>query len=250
MKGITHSYIGALTYLNYSFISQNPLNPIDFSYCIAFSILPDVDLTSSKIYNVISKIPDFLLKIIFSFFYVIIVATFRYNVIIKNFHFSYPTVIFIFLALTALFFKLNSYRPAILKVMINILSFLIISLLYTINILHIIPIIAYLNLIIWTKHRTLSHSLLSIIIIFLIINLNSLFFNNFEAFNIILSLCYASHIILGDIYTKKGVALFYPFSKKYISLPINKLVLHKEYLDIIFSLVYTIITFFIYNSFY
>nr|WP_263345639.1 metal-dependent hydrolase [Paraclostridium sp. AKS81] len=69
----------------------------------------------------------------------------------------------------------------------------------------------------WLKHRKLSHSILAILII-------SFLLKQIELLTNISNLCffgtigYASHLFLGDLFTKSGIPLFYPISEKKFSL--------------------------------
>jgi inner membrane protein len=68
----------------------------------------------------------------------------------------------------------------------------------------------------WLKHRTFSHSLLSIFVIyFLLKEIESII--NISHISFFATLGYASHTFLGDLFTKQGVPLFYPISNKKIS---------------------------------
>mgnify|MGYP003379032841 FL=1 len=69
----------------------------------------------------------------------------------------------------------------------------------------------------WLKHRGYSHSLFAIIIIHFLLKQIELITN-------ISNLCffgtvsYSSHIFLGDLFTRSGIPIFYPISKKKYSL--------------------------------
>ncbi|NIZ87316.1 metal-dependent hydrolase, partial [Clostridioides difficile] len=69
----------------------------------------------------------------------------------------------------------------------------------------------------WLKHRSFSHSIFATIIVYfllkqieLITNINNLSFYG--------AIGYASHMFLGDLFTKQGIPIFYPLSEKKISL--------------------------------
>ena len=49
MKSVTHVAIGALTYTNYLMLSGNKIDILDIPIVLTFSVLPDIDISSSKI---------------------------------------------------------------------------------------------------------------------------------------------------------------------------------------------------------
>ncbi|MGL5313684.1 MAG: metal-dependent hydrolase [Peptostreptococcaceae bacterium] len=69
----------------------------------------------------------------------------------------------------------------------------------------------------WLKHRSFSHSIFAIIVIFFLLKQIELIYNisNLSFFG---TISYASHIFLGDLFTKSGIPLFYPLSDKKFSL--------------------------------
>jgi len=68
-----------------------------------------------------------------------------------------------------------------------------------------------------SKHRGLSHSLLFLVITFIIVRSISDFYG-YRDYSVFFGISMLSHI-LGDMFTKMGVELFYPFSKKRIKFP-------------------------------
>lgn len=69
----------------------------------------------------------------------------------------------------------------------------------------------------WLKHRGISHSILAIIIIYLLLKQIEILTNIYNL-SFWGTISYASHIFLGDLFTRQGVPLFYPLSNKKISL--------------------------------
>ena len=69
----------------------------------------------------------------------------------------------------------------------------------------------------WLKHRGLSHSIFAIIIIYILLKQIELLTNIYNL-SFWGTISYASHIFLGDIFTRQGVPLFYPLIEKKISL--------------------------------
>lgn len=74
-----------------------------------------------------------------------------------------------------------------------------------------------LILLLLSKHRGLSHSLLFIIITIIIVRSISIFYD-YRDYSLFFGISMLSHI-LGDMFTKMGVMLFYPFSQKRIKFP-------------------------------
>ena len=69
----------------------------------------------------------------------------------------------------------------------------------------------------WLKHRSFSHSIFAIIVIYFLLKQIEIIYNisNLSFFG---TIGYASHLFLGDLFTKSGIPLFYPISNKKYSL--------------------------------
>ena len=76
---------------------------------------------------------------------------------------------------------------------------------------------AVLLLLLFSKHRGLSHSLVFVIITYLIVKKITVFYH-YKDYSFLFGIVVLSHII-GDMFNKAGVALFYPFSQKRIKFP-------------------------------
>jgi len=69
----------------------------------------------------------------------------------------------------------------------------------------------------WLKHRGFSHSIFAVVIIYFLLKQIEIIYNipNLSFFG---TVGYASHLFLGDLFTKSGIPLFYPVSNKKYSL--------------------------------
>ena len=69
----------------------------------------------------------------------------------------------------------------------------------------------------WLKHRSFSHCIFAIIVIYFLLKQIEIIYNisNLSFFG---TIGYASHLFLGDLFTKSGIPLFYPISNKKYSL--------------------------------
>lgn len=69
-----------------------------------------------------------------------------------------------------------------------------------------------LFLLLFSRHRGLSHSLLFIVITFLIVKKITVFYG-YRDYSLLFGITVLSHVV-GDMFTKAGVMFFYPFSQK------------------------------------
>ncbi|HZJ77064.1 MAG TPA: metal-dependent hydrolase, partial [Oscillospiraceae bacterium] len=74
-----------------------------------------------------------------------------------------------------------------------------------------------LIVLLFSKHRGFSHSILFLVGCTFIVKKISLFYGDID-YSIIFAISMASHL-LGDMFTKAGIGLFTPFSDKRIRLP-------------------------------
>lgn len=111
-----------------------------------------------------------------------------------------------------------------------ILSLIFLAIAYILNYfklnMYLVAISLYYILIIWSKHRTLSHCLLSAVIISFLTVKGLMAYGNME-YGFYIFIGYLLHI-LEDLLTPKGVPLFYPFTAKKYRLPIVKSKLIEE----------------------
>ena len=213
MRGKTHFTIGILASIQACVLFNKPLSLINIGICSLFSILPDLDTSNSvisntilnhnkskKIYKIIIYILDifiFLIALTISNnFFISLLVTLISTIILEskiNYNFlrkSILSLIFIILAICIYFFNGNFYF-----ILFNI-------------------VLAFFP---WLKHRKLSHSLLAVVII-------NFLLKQIEILTNISNLCffgtigYASHLFLGDLFTKSGIPLFYSIIEKKFSL--------------------------------
>ncbi len=83
--------------------------------------------------------------------------------------------------------------------------------------LPLIGIGTILLLLLFSKHRGLSHSITFVVIIYYIVKWFCNFYGH-DDYSFLFAIIVLSHII-GDMFTKTGVALFYPLSRKRIKFP-------------------------------
>ncbi len=212
MRGKTHCTIGVLTSIQTCILFNIPITILNLIICAILSIFPDIDEPHSTIYNLIFKKNlskknlkkgVYILSIIISIiilksnnFYLILIALLG-SFILFSLKFNYSLFKKIFLSLIFLFFCIMLYLNT------NNLTLLAFSL--TIS---IFP---------WLKHRSFSHSLVAVFIIYLFLKeIEKIYHIPF--LSIIGTLSYLSHMFLGDIFTKSGVPIFYPLTSKKFSL--------------------------------
>ena len=213
MRGKTHFAIGILASLQASILFNKPLSIINIGICSLFSILPDLDTSNSILSNTILKQTSSkkIYKIlIYSLDILIFVISLKIN---KDFIIS---SIITFLSIIFLEAKIN--HVFLRKILLSSIFIILSVCIYLANgkLYHILFTI-FLAFFPWLKHRKLSHSILAVLII-------SFLLKQIELLTNILNLCffgtigYTSHLFLGDLFTKAGIPLFYPFIKKNFSL--------------------------------
>lgn len=236
MKSPTHITIGALTYANYLMLTGKNFNILDIPICLAFSVLPDIDTQHSKISSNLRNIP---MKLILYTLFIIFALIICYFSLVKQ---ILPKYFVLFIPVMILFLKLFSKNKILKKISLSLffIALYIASYKYTLigntkNILLLFAIVPFFT------HRGFSHSILSIFLISTI--LYPIYkIPQTRSYYIVMILAYLSHILMGDIFTKKGVPLLYPFSKKYYSLNIFTNSKIYNNLDIPFIVLYGIIT--------
>lgn len=244
MKSVTHLTTGVLTYTNYILLSGNKIDILDIPIVLTFSVLPDIDISSSKISSKFRNIPlNFIVYGTLSIFSLIIL----YICLVKK-SISYYFILLI--PTMVLFLKLFSKNKILKKISLSLSFVFLYYLFYKYtnagspkNILLFLAVLPYFT------HRSLSHSLLSIIIIGA--TLYPLYkTDTMQSYYISALLSYSSHLFLGDIFTKKGIKLFYPLSKKDISFNVFKSPKIYNHLDTPFLIIYGIFSIFIFLNFF
>lgn len=213
MRGKTHFTIGILASLQASIIFNKPLSLVNIGICSLFSILPDLDTSNSVISNTILN-HNTSKKIYKIIVYTLDILIFLISLKINEDFFVSSVITFI--AIIILEAKINHFF--LRKLFLSLIFILLAICIYLANgkfyfILFNIVLASFP----WLKHRKLSHSILAILII-------SFLLKQIELLTTISNLCffgtigYASHLFLGDLFTKSGIPLFYPISEKKFSL--------------------------------
>ncbi|MDL0257954.1 metal-dependent hydrolase [Clostridioides difficile] len=128
----------------------------------------------------------------------------------------YLSAIITFVAIIIIEAKLT--HTFLRKVFLSLIFILLAICLYIIEVeIYFTIFCLMLSIFPWLKHRSFSHSIFATIIVYfllkqieLITNINNLSFYG--------TIGYASHMFLGDLFTKQGIPIFYPLSEKKISL--------------------------------
>lgn len=241
MRGKTHCTIGILAALQASIIFKVPISLFNLIISAIFSILPDLDESNSIVSDFFfkKKVSKFIYKILI---YLINVIIFFVSLKINdNFYISsiitFMAIIIIESKLTHLFLR---------KVFLSLIFILLSLCLYVIDAqIYFILFTLMLAIFPWLKHRSFSHSIFSILLIYFLLKQIELLTNisNLSFFG---TISYASHIFLGDLFTRQGVPLFYPVSDKKLSLGFLKVGgTLSNLLEIVFIL---ILVFFIFLS--
>lgn len=110
-------------------------------------------------------------------------------------------------------------------------------------------IFLFLAVLPYFTHRGLSHSILSVIIIAITLYPLSQT-DTLKSYYTAALISYSSHLFLGDIFTKKGIKLFYPLSKKDVSFNVFKSPKIYNHLDTPFLIIYGIFSIFIFLNFF
>lgn len=213
MRGKTHCTIGILSIIQVSLCFNIPISIFNFILAALFSILPDLDEPNSKISEMIVKknTSKIILK---SIVYIISIIIFFVFLKINNDFFlssliTFILIIFLESRLNYLFLK---------KLLISLLFILLGFSLYPINSnIYFFIFCLMISIFPWLKHRGFSHSIFAILMIYFLLNQIQLV-TNISHLSLFGTISYASHIFLGDIFTKSGVPIFYPINKKRVSL--------------------------------
>lgn len=212
MRGPTHLTVGILTAIETSILTQNPLNPVSFIFVLICSLLPDIDTSNSTISNTLIK--SSFSKLIYRYsLYIINIVTFIILIYInKNLVFNF---ILSFILIIIIEKKLN--HAILRKSLFSLLSIILsLSLYYIKAPFSFIFISVFLGIAPWLKHRGFTHSSFAVVMIyFLLKEIESIVHYEYIAFYG--TLAYASHLFLGDIFTKMGIPIFYPIYHKKIS---------------------------------
>lgn len=213
MRGRTHCTIGILASIQASLIFKIPISIFSIIISAIFSLLPDLDEPNSTISDIFFKknISKFLYKILI---YLINILIFFFSIKINN-NFYLSSII----TFASIFIIESKLTHKFLRKLFLSLIFLLLGVcLYLVNTkFYIVLFVMLLAIFPWLKHRGLSHSVFAIIIIYILLKQIELLTNIYNL-SFWGTISYASHIFLGDIFTRQGVPLFYPLIEKKISL--------------------------------
>lgn len=213
MRGKTHGAVGVLASIQTSLLFKIPISIVGILVAAIFSLLPDLDQPNSSISKFIFKndISKYIYKI---FIYFVNVLIFFISININN-NF-YISAIVTFVAIIIIESKIT--HMLIRKIFLSLIFILLAVSLYFINAdLYFVLFALIFAFFPWLKHRSFSHSIFAVIIIYFLLKQIELVFN-LDYLSLYGTIGYGSHIFMGDLFTKQGVPLFYPISSKKISL--------------------------------
>ena len=207
MRGKTHCTIGILSTIQACILFKIPISIFNLVLAAIFSILPDLDESNSTISNVFLKqdASKLILKIVI---YIINFAIFFISLKINNNNFFLSSIV-TFIAIMVLESKIN--HILLRKILLSLCLFFIKVKIYFVIFFLMLASFP------WLKHRSFSHSIFAIIVIYFLLKQIEIIYNisNLSFFG---TIGYASHLFLGDLFTKSGIPLFYPISNKKYSL--------------------------------
>lgn len=213
MRGKTHCTIGVLSVIQACLIFNIPITIFNLMLSAFFSILPDLDEPNSTISEIFLKkhVSKFLLKLT-----VYLVNALIFFISIKLNNNFYLSALITFIAIIILESKLTHVllRKIFLSFMFILLALCLYIFKFKISFSMFCLMIAIFP---WLKHRSFSHSIFATIIIYFLLKQIELI-TNISNLSFLGTIAYASHIFLGDLFTKSGIPIFYPISSKKFSL--------------------------------
>ncbi|MGL5331121.1 MAG: metal-dependent hydrolase, partial [Peptostreptococcaceae bacterium] len=204
MRGRTHCTIGVLASIQASLIFKIPISIFSIIISAIFSLLPDLDEANSTIsyFFFKKKLSKFVYKLLI---YLITILIFFFSLKINN-NFFFSSLI---TCSSILIIENKLTHKFLRKLFLSLIFFLLGLCLYlTSSRFYIVLFIFILSLLPWFKHRGASHSVLAIIILYLLLTQIELLTNIYKL-SFFGTIGYASHIFLGDIFTRQGVPLFF-----------------------------------------
>lgn len=212
MKSKAHLIIGTLSAVEISLLMGLSLNPITVATAAFLSVAPDIDEPNSKVLDkLVSK--KTTKKIHSTLIFTMLIACFYlYTKTEKS---VYIGVVLSLIAISFIEKKItvNHTRSIILTLVMLLISTTL--LIYNVN-AGIVVLSFLIALFPITNHRSLTHSALIVVLIFSILKYIE-YSLHIKDLAIIASTALISHLLC-DIVTKRGIPIFYPFSKKYFSL--------------------------------
>lgn len=213
MRGKTHCTIGILSTIQACILFKIPISIFSIILAAIFSILPDLDESNSTISTIFLKqnISKIILKIVI---YIVNFSIFFISLKINNNLFLSAIVTFI--SIIILESKLN--HTLLRKILLSLTLILLSLCLFFMRAkIYFIIFFLMLSLFPWLKHRGFSHSIFAVIVIYFLLKQIEIIYNipNLSFFG---TIGYASHLFLGDLFTKSGIPLFYPLTSHKYSL--------------------------------
>ena len=213
MKGKTHCTIGILSSIQACILFKLPINLSTLVVSAILSLLPDLDEQNSTISNFFVKKKTS--QLIFKFMiYAINISIFFVSLKINDNFYISSLITFIAIAIVERKLSYSHLRKLLLSFMFILLALCLY--LTKFNIYFVISI-ALLSIFPRLKHRGFSHSIIAIFVIRFFLKQIEIIYD-IDNLTFIGTVSYASHIFLGDLFTKAGVPLFYPVSTKKYSL--------------------------------
>ena len=232
MRGKTHCAIGVLSVIQASILFKIHISLFNLIISALFAILPDLDEANSTISNLLLK-KDFSKSVLKCCVYLINILLFFISLKINDNFFISALITFVTIIIIESKLNHNTLRKLFLSLVFILLAFCLYLISKQISFVIFCLMLAIFP---WLKHRGYSHSLFAIIIIHFLLKQIELITN-------ISNLCffgtvsYASHIFLGDLFTRSGIPIFYPISEKKYSLCFFKVgVFFSNILEMLFIL--------------
>lgn len=212
MKSKSHLIIGTLSAVEIALLMGLNITPITASVAAFLSVAPDIDEPNSNVMNALVSKKTTKTIHHFLIFILLLVCFYFYSKTNKNVYIG------IVLSLVAIHliekrFTANKTRSIILC---GVMIFIgLTMMLYNVN-----PGIVVLTFLISSfpimNHRSFTHSLTILFVIYVILKYIEITLH-IRDLAIIGTCAFGSHLIC-DIITKRGIPIFYPFSKKYYSI--------------------------------
>lgn len=236
MRGKTHCAIGILSVIQTSILFNIPISIFNLILSAFFSILPDLDESNSVLSHIILKkdISKFIFKIIiYSINLFIFFISLKIN---DNFYIS---SIITFIAIMVIESKLT--HTLLRKIFLSLIFVLLGISLYFIKFkIYFVIFCFMLATFPWLKHRSFSHSIFATIVIYFLLKQIEIIYN-ISDLAFLGTISYASHLFLGDLFTKSGIPIFYPISDKKFSLGFFKVgSFFSNVLEILFILLFIV----------
>lgn len=212
MRGRSHLIIGTLATVEIALLYSTPITPLVLTSAAFFSIAADIDEPNSKVSTTLASKKN--TKKAYKFIlYAILLSFFSLSVFISEKYYLSGFIAIIGVLLIEKNFthaKLRSYILSSIFIVFSIISFYFkFSMYMTLS-------FAFFSIMPLTKHRSITHSFLTVFIMYyLLFNVEKL--SNLSGISFSFLIAYSSHLIC-DLITKRGIPVFYPISKKYISL--------------------------------